>query len=99
MFGAGVWPVVQRELRSTARWRLGPWLRMGAALGALLVYWGISFTVPESFVGVQVIFIIHVFLLAMIWIASPVAGLRPTRASRFLTSRVPSPLIRMREPF
>ncbi len=67
MFTSGAWPVVQRELRSAARWRFGPWLRTGAALGALLVYWCISFTVPESFAGVQVIFIIHVFLLALIW--------------------------------
>src|SRR6266540_545404 len=39
------------------------------------------------------------FLLALILIASPVAGLRPMRAARFLTCKIPSPAIRMRSPF
>src|ERR1700676_2865505 len=36
------------------------------------------------------------FLLALIWIGSPVAGLRPDRAALCLTSRVPRPLILIR---
>ena len=39
------------------------------------------------------------FLLALISIASPVAGLRPMRAERLRTSRVPSPAMRIRAPF
>src|SRR6516164_3052839 len=39
------------------------------------------------------------FLLAPILIASPVAGLRPMRAARFLTCNMPSPAIRIRSPF
>src|SRR5207302_3837230 len=39
------------------------------------------------------------FLLALILIASPVAGLRPMRAARLRTCRMPSPFRRMRAPF
>src|ERR1700746_62105 len=39
------------------------------------------------------------FLPALIWIGSPVAGLRPMRAARCLTCRMPRPAIRMRSPF
>ena len=36
------------------------------------------------------------FLLALIWIGSPVAGLRPMRAARLRTTRMPRPPMRMR---
>src|SRR5947208_866120 len=39
------------------------------------------------------------FLLALILIGSPVAGLRPMRAARWRTCRMPSPTIRRRLPF
>ena len=39
------------------------------------------------------------FLLALILIASPVAGLRPMRAARLRTCRMPSPAIFTRSPF
>ena len=39
------------------------------------------------------------FLLALILIASPVAGFRPIRAGRFLTCRMPKPAILIRSPF
>src|SRR6516162_1471843 len=39
------------------------------------------------------------FLLALILIGSPVAGLRPMRAARLRTWRMPRPLMRMRSPF
>src|SRR5262249_667919 len=39
------------------------------------------------------------FLLALILIGSPVAGLGPMRAARWRTARMPSPPMRMREPF
>ena len=39
------------------------------------------------------------FLLALIWIVSPVAGLRPIRAARLRTCRIPSPVIFTRSPF
>src|SRR6202165_4024743 len=39
------------------------------------------------------------FLLALMWIASPVAGLRPMRAARLRTCRMPRPTMRMRSPF
>ena len=38
------------------------------------------------------------FLLALIWMGSPVAGLRPIRAARVLTSRIPRPFIRILAP-
>src|SRR5215472_18737634 len=40
-----------------------------------------------------------IFLLALILMASPVAGLRPMRAGRLRTWMMPSPLMRMRRPF
>src|SRR5260370_28319336 len=39
------------------------------------------------------------FLLALILIGSPVAGLRPIRAARWRTCRMPSPTRRRRLPF
>src|SRR5215471_16797301 len=39
------------------------------------------------------------FLLALMWIDSPVAGLRPTRAARLRTTKIPSPAIFTRSPF
>ena len=39
------------------------------------------------------------FLLALILMGSPVAGLRPVRAARFLTWRIPSPLSLTLAPF
>src|ERR1700730_9644429 len=39
------------------------------------------------------------FLLALILIGSPVAGLRPMRAARLRTCRMPRPAMRMRSPF
>src|SRR6266568_2782483 len=39
------------------------------------------------------------FLLALMWMVSPVAGLRPSRAARLRTCRMPSPPMRMRSPF
>src|SRR5438034_4084776 len=40
-----------------------------------------------------------IFLLALILMASPVAGLRPMRAGRLRTCRIPRPGMRMRAPF
>src|SRR5262245_66249869 len=40
-----------------------------------------------------------IFLLALILMASPVAGLRPIRAGRLRTCRMPRPPILMRLPF
>src|SRR5215472_5952426 len=39
-----------------------------------------------------------IFLLALILMASPVAGLRPMRAGRLRTCKMPRPLMRMRRP-
>ena len=40
-----------------------------------------------------------IFLLALILIASPVAGFRPIRAARFRTWRMPRPVRRILSPF
>src|SRR5580658_2190070 len=50
-FGAGLWPVVQRELREAARWTWGPWLRMGGALGGVIAFCAVALRVPESMLG------------------------------------------------
>jgi ABC-type Na+ efflux pump permease subunit len=65
MFGSGVWPVVQRELRAAARWPLGPWLRVGGALGGLVVFW-ISSDLPFDQVGVELFQRVHTLLLWLI---------------------------------
>jgi ABC-type Na+ efflux pump permease subunit len=65
MFGSGVWPVVQRELRAAARWPLGHWLRVGGALGGLVVFW-ISSDLPFDQVGVELFQRVHTLLLWLI---------------------------------
>jgi ABC-type transport system involved in cytochrome c biogenesis permease component len=47
-FGAGLWPVVQRELRQAARRRWGFRLRMGAAIGGVLCYYSLFNSWDES---------------------------------------------------
>jgi ABC-type Na+ efflux pump permease subunit len=65
MFGAGVWPVVQRELRAAARWPLGRWLRVGGALGGIVALW-ISADVPFDQMGVELFQRLHTLLLWLI---------------------------------
>jgi ABC-type Na+ efflux pump permease subunit len=66
MFGGGVWPVVQRELRAAARWPLGSWLRMGGALGGVIVLCSITAEMPAAIVGAQLFGRIHLLLLGLI---------------------------------
>jgi ABC-type Na+ efflux pump permease subunit len=75
MFG-GVWPVVQRELRETARRPLNHWLRVaGAGAGVLTFFFLISFfltaDVPGPFIGLQLFNSIHLLLLFLICIFVP----------------------------
>jgi len=69
--GGGVWPVVQRELRETARWPLGPWLRMGGAFGGVVVFWSIASEIPASMIGAQLFSRMHLFLLCLICVLVP----------------------------
>jgi ABC-type Na+ efflux pump permease subunit len=66
MFGGGVWPVVQRELRAAARSHWGRWLRVGGALGGVIVFWSVSSNVPESALGMELFGNVHVLLLSLI---------------------------------
>jgi ABC-type Na+ efflux pump permease subunit len=66
MFGGGVWPVVQRELRAAARWPLGSWLRMGGALGGVIVFCSITADMPMAILGAQLFGRIHLLLLGLI---------------------------------
>jgi ABC-type Na+ efflux pump permease subunit len=65
MFGGGVWPVVQRELRAAARWPLGRWLRVGGALGGIVAFW-ISSNLPFDEMGVELFGRVHTMLLWLI---------------------------------
>jgi ABC-type transport system involved in multi-copper enzyme maturation permease subunit len=65
MFGGGVWPVVQRELRAAARRPLGPWLRVGGALGGIAAFW-ISTDIPYDQMGVALFDRVHTLLLWLI---------------------------------
>jgi ABC-type Na+ efflux pump permease subunit len=66
MFGGGVWPVVQRELRAAARWPLGPWLRVGGALGGVIVLCSARLDASLSEVGTQLFERVHILLLCLI---------------------------------
>jgi ABC-type transport system involved in multi-copper enzyme maturation permease subunit len=71
MFGGGVWPVVQRELRATARWRWGHWLRLGGALGGVIVFCSVSANVPFAELGTELFASVHVLLLFLICAVVP----------------------------
>jgi ABC-type Na+ efflux pump permease subunit len=66
MLGGGVWPVVQRELRAAARWPFGRWLRVGGALGGVIMFCVVTADVPEAVVGTELFSSIHLLLLYLI---------------------------------
>jgi ABC-type Na+ efflux pump permease subunit len=67
MFGGGVWPVVQRELRETARRPFNHWLRAaGAGIGVVVFCFVSAMQAPASFVGIQLFNNIHLLLLFLI---------------------------------
>ena len=66
MFGGGLWPVVQRELRETARRPLNFWLRLGGALGGVIVFCSVAVDSSASIVGAQLFSRIHMMLLCLI---------------------------------
>jgi ABC-type Na+ efflux pump permease subunit len=66
MFGGRVWPVVQRELRATARWRGSRWLRVGGALGGVIVFCSVSADVPFAELGTELFASVHLLLLFLI---------------------------------
>jgi len=66
MFGGGVWPVVQRELRAIARRPWGHWLRVGGALGGVLVFYSLSSTVPFNALGMELFRDVRNLLLFLI---------------------------------
>ena len=66
MFGVGVWPVVQRELRATARWPLGRWLRVGGALGGVIVLCSLWANFSVAQLGTELFVRVHTLLLYLI---------------------------------
>ena len=66
MLGGGVWPVVQRELRATARRPLNQWLRVGGAAGGVGIFCFVAASVPTAIVGARLFDDIHVLLLYLI---------------------------------
>jgi ABC-type Na+ efflux pump permease subunit len=66
MFGGGLWPVVQRELRETARRPLNAWLRLGGALGGVIVFCSVAAHSSFAVVGAQLFSRIHLLLLGLI---------------------------------
>jgi ABC-type Na+ efflux pump permease subunit len=69
-FGAGVWPVVQRELREGARRRWGYRLRIGAAMGGVLCFFSLFSNAndaqSQSEMATKLFDKIHVLLLDLI---------------------------------
>ncbi len=71
MFIGGLWPVVQRELRESARLPITHWLRVsGAALGTLAI-WGISNDALISAIGVEIFTKLDVLLTCVILFLLP----------------------------
>jgi ABC-type Na+ efflux pump permease subunit len=66
MFGGGTWPVVQRELRAAARWPLGRWLRVGGALGGVMVLCSVWTDVSVAALGTELFDRVHTLLLYLI---------------------------------
>jgi len=66
MFGGGTWPVVQRELRAAARWPLGRWLRVGGALGGVMVLWSVRADLSVLALGTELFDRVHNLLLYLI---------------------------------
>ncbi|MGA2750374.1 MAG: ABC transporter permease [Verrucomicrobiota bacterium] len=71
MFGGGIWPVVQRELRDGARRPFNHWLRVGGGIGAVIVFWAESWDVPASVAGIRLFMSLHRLVLAMIFCVVP----------------------------
>ena len=67
IFDGGVWPVVQREMRETARRPLNYWLRvLGASVG-VVIFWVVGLArEPDSFIGNQLFTNIHRLVLFLI---------------------------------
>jgi len=66
MFSGGLWPVVQRELRETARRPINHWLRLGGALGGVVMLCVVTSDLPFSSVGTELFSHLHVLLLCLI---------------------------------
>ena len=64
--GAGLWPVVQRELRETARRPLNHWLRLGGAFSGVIVFWFVTARAPLNILGWELFHNIHLLLLYLI---------------------------------
>jgi ABC-type Na+ efflux pump permease subunit len=63
---AGMWPVVQRELREAARRPLNHWLRFGAALVGVGLVCAVPSGLPESETGTFLFDHLHLLLLCLI---------------------------------
>jgi ABC-type Na+ efflux pump permease subunit len=71
IFGGGIWPVVQRELRAATRWRWGPWLRMNGALMGVFIFWVINSQLTGASAGLNLFSRIHILLLWLICTTLP----------------------------
>lgn len=71
MFSAGIWPVVQRELRVTARRPLSHWLRVAAGFGAACIFCSSAWNFPESVVGPLLFHDLHRLIMALIFLVVP----------------------------
>jgi ABC-type Na+ efflux pump permease subunit len=66
MVGEGIWPVVHRELRAGARRPLNHWMRVGGALGGVIIFGIAVRNTPITSVGGQIFLGIHQLLILMI---------------------------------
>jgi ABC-type Na+ efflux pump permease subunit len=66
MFGGGLWPVVQRELRESARRPINSWLRLAGAGAGVVFFCCTSTNMPDSIVGGYLFSCLHLLLLCLI---------------------------------
>jgi len=71
MFTGGIWSIVRRELRETARRPLTHWLRVIGAVAGVFVFCSSAWNIPSAQVGPILFHGIHTLLMAMIFFIVP----------------------------
>jgi ABC-type transport system involved in multi-copper enzyme maturation permease subunit len=71
MFTGGIWSIVQRELRVTARRPLTHWLRVVGGVAGVFVFCSSAWNIPSAQVGPILFHGIHTLLMALIFIVVP----------------------------
>jgi ABC-type Na+ efflux pump permease subunit len=71
MFTGGIWSIVRREMRETARRPLTHWLRVIGGVAGVFVFCSSAWNIPSAQVGPILFYGIHRLLMAMIFFIVP----------------------------